>query len=178
MLYNFDLASYTKAIQDSESGGDYSANNGIAFGAYQFTQPTLDYLQQKYSLPILNQFDNSTQSLQDKYFSYFVSDILNYIQTNGLETYIGQPVLGANKYPYSVPINIYGLVAGAHLGGESGLNNFLLYGNDPSDSYGTHISDYIAKFSDTIGIYLSAFGGSKKKYTIVTRIRYFHNNIK
>ena len=180
MLYNFDLNSYSEAIQSSESqgGGGYAANNGIAFGAYQFTRSTLDYLQQKYNLPSLNTFDNTTAALQDEYFQYFVNDILNFIQTNNLNQYIGSTVTGANAYPYQVQINIYGLVAGAHLGGETGLMNFLLYGIDSSDSNGTHISDYVAKFSDEIGIYLTALSGSKKKYIIVARYRRFYPSVK
>lgn len=175
MLYNFNLDAYTAAIQDSESGANYAANNGIAFGAYQFTQDTLNYLAQKYNLPSLTIFDDSTKALQDEYFSYFVNDILNYIQVNGLDSYIGSLVIGANKYPYQVQINIYGLVAGAHLGGEGGLLNYLEYGIDKSDSNGTYISDYIAKFSDEIQTYLTASGGSKKKYTISVRYRRFIN---
>lgn len=179
MLFNFDINAYEQAIKDSESyGGDYSASNGIAFGAYQFTQSTLNYLQQKYNLPTLTTFDNSTANLQDTYFQYFVNDILNFINTNNLEQYIGTLVIGANKYPYQVPINIYGLVAGAHLGGETGLQNFLLYNIDHDDSpnhngTGTFISDYIAKFSDTIQTYIAASSGSKKKYTLIVRYRRF-----
>ena len=163
MLFNFDINAYEQAIKDSESGGSYSANNGIAFGAYQFTNSTLNYLQQKYNLPVLTIFDNSTAALQDKYFEAFVSDILDFINKSNLELYVGLPVIGANKYPYQVPINIYGLVAGAHIGGETGLQNYLLYGSDHSDSNGTYISDYIAKFSDEITTYLAASSGSKKK---------------
>jgi len=178
MLFNFDINAYEQAIKDSESGGDYSANNGIAKGAYQFTQSTLNYLQQKYNLPALTVFDNSTASLQDEYFQSFVSDILDFINTNNLQQYIGFPVIGANKYPYQVPINIYGLVAGAHIGGETGLRSFLLYGIDHDDSpnhngTGTFISDYIAKFSDEITTYLAASSGSKKKYSCVVRYRRF-----
>jgi len=173
MLFNFDINAYEQAIKDSESGGNYSANNGIAYGAYQFTQSTLNYLQQKYNLPALTVFDSSTASLQDKYFQSFVSDILDFINKNNLQQYIGFPVIGANKYPYQVPINIYGLVAGAHIGGEGGLENYLLYNQDHSDSDGTFISDYIAKFSDEITTYLAASSGSKKKYSIVVRYRRF-----
>lgn len=178
MLYNFNLPAYTQAIQDSESSGNYSANNGIAFGAYQFTQDTLNYLQQKYNLPILSQFDNSTKNLQDEYFSYFVSDILDFIQKNSLDFYLGTTITGANKYPYSVPANIYGLVAGAHLGGETGLKNFLTLGIDHDDSphhdgTGTFISDYIAKFSDELSNNM-VVSDSKKK-SIITRYRRNYN---
>ncbi len=173
MLFNFDINAYEQAIKDSESGGSYSANNGIAYGAYQFTQSTLNYLQQKYNLPALTIFDNSTANLQDQYFNAFVTDILDFINNNNLESYIGLPVIGANKYPYQVSINIYGLVAGAHIGGETGLLNYLQYNQDHSDSNGTFISDYIAKFSDEIQTYLAASSGSKKKYTCIVRYRRF-----
>lgn len=171
MQSNFDINTYSDLIKASESRGNYSANNGIAFGAYQFTRDTLDYLQAKYNLQPLNVFDNTTATLQDEYFSYFVSDILNFIENNQLNNYIGFYVTGANKYPYQVPVTIYGLVAGAHLGGETGLKNFLTKGIDNPDSNGTYISDYIAKFSSE-----TATSGQKKNirthrfYTLINHV--------
>jgi hypothetical protein len=64
--------------------------------------------------------------------------------------YIGTTVKGANKYPVTIPANIYGLLGGAHLAGAGGVIKFFTTGKDSTDALGTHTSDYIAKFSDKV----------------------------
>ena len=46
-----------------------------------------------------------------------------------------------------VPITLSGLIAGAHLKGIGGINQFL-EGKDNVDALGTKISEYIYKFGD------------------------------
>lgn len=44
-------------------------------------------------------------------------------------------------------LNIYGVLAGAHLGGRAGMEKYLTNGYNPSDNLGTSLSDYYKKFS-------------------------------
>ena len=78
----------------------------------------------------------SDPALQDKAFSAYTADLVRQIKTQGLDKYIGQN-----------GITMDGLVAGAHLGGMGGLRGYLVDGRDPADRLGTHISDYVSKFS-------------------------------
>lgn len=144
-------------IASSESDQDYSAvypkgsrpEDATALGRYQFTRNRINYLSNLYNLtnPTNTEFLNSAK-LQDNFFYYHIKDILNYITSNGLEKYLNQSVTGKNN-DITIPINIYGLIAGAHLGGSGGLRLFLTTNGsyDPEDSLGTSISDYVAKFS-------------------------------
>jgi hypothetical protein len=64
-----------------------------------------------------------------------------YIQRLGLSQYIGQTING-------VAITQSGLIAGAHLVGVGGLQNWLRSGgaNVPRDGNGVPVSDYVAQF--------------------------------
>jgi len=139
----------------SEGGGNYRAvykdKNGVpkAFGKYQFIEARLKDVSRFMNIPepSINVF-LANRDLQDSFFYAHCLMIYNYIKENNLDTYIGSEVIGRNKYPVKTTINIYGLIGGSHLGGETGLKNFLVNGVDRRDALGTYISDYVAKFSD------------------------------
>lgn len=161
-LQNF--SDFRFLLVDSESTSNYRANNGIAFGLYQFTKARIktvaEYLNE--SIPSVELF-LTDRAMQDRFFLAHIELILAYIELNQLLTFEGKLITGKNKYPQTVPVNIYGIVAGAHLGGESGVKNFLQNNVDRKDKFGTYISDYVAKFSDKMQIVLAS-----KKKTLIT----------
>jgi hypothetical protein len=67
---------------------------------------------------------------------------MDYVMSKGLDQYMGQDVRGVMIDPAAV-------MAMAHLGGRSGMRQFIETGGeyDPSDKFGTKLSDYGKKFS-------------------------------
>lgn len=150
----FDFQTYKNLLGQSESSSDYATNTGNgAYGRYQFLESTINWIANILGQipPTIESF-LSSPSLQDQYLNEYVNQSLKYIAQNGLENFIGRNIIGrGNKI--NTTINIYGLVAGAHLGGNGNLKRFLVDNIDASDhsnikTGGTFISDYIAKFSD------------------------------
>ena len=131
----------------SESSNNYNANNGIAFGRYQFTKPLIqdiaDSLQ--ISTPSVNDFLRNPK-MQDLFFETTVKKLEKKILSDEfLKNQIGKTITG-KKNNVTTTINIHGLIAGAWIGGLGGLNKLFAYGEDAYDG-NTYVSDYIAKFS-------------------------------
>ena len=143
----------------SESSGNYDAVNEQGYmGKYQFGDARLkDFLMANKGYDkdldkdkkIIDVFKNdfiNTPSLQEDVMTWHVDDINSYIDSRELDKYIGKKIGG-------VIITREGLIAGAHLGGRTGLREFLETGmkihgdEDEKDKEGTYISDYIMKFS-------------------------------
>jgi len=143
----------------SESSGNYDAVNEQGYmGKYQFGDARLtDFLTANKGYDkdldkdkkIIDVFKNdfiNTPSLQEDVMTWHVDDINSYIDSRELDKYIGKKIGG-------VIITREGLIAGAHLGGRTGLRGFLETGmkihsdEDHKDKEGTYISDYIMKFS-------------------------------
>ena len=143
----------------SESSGNYDAVNEQGYmGKYQFGDARLtDFLTANEGYDkdldkdkkIISTFKNNfmdTPSLQEDVMTWHVDDINSYIDSRELDKYIGKKIGG-------VTITKEGLIAGAHIGGRTGLREFLETGmkihgdEDESDVLGTYISDYIMKFS-------------------------------
>lgn len=146
---DFDLNKFAYVLGDQESGNNYeNKDNPIAYGRYQFTVPRLNTLMDNYSLPAWYNEDyfDSHHALQDLYFSYHVQDILNFVDTENLTRFIGIEKTSKGT-KHTGKINIYGLVAGAHLGGNGGLNNYLLGRHDAFDG-NKYVSDYVVDFSN------------------------------
>lgn len=144
--YNFNFNSFANQLGLSESTNNYSTNTGNgAFGKYQFTASTIDTVSNE--LQIDTTIDNflATPNLQDSFYYQYVNDILNFIASKKLDTFLGKPIQG-KKNNINTTINIYGLVAGGWLAGMGGLENYLLNNDDRFDG-ATYTSDYIAKFS-------------------------------
>ena len=133
----------------AESSGKYDAENKYGYvGKYQFGDARLqDFKDANKDYKDFNkkEFMNNP-SLQEDVFSWHVDDINSYIDSRDLDKYIGKKIGG-------VIITREGLIAGAHLGGRTGLREFLETGmkihgdEDEKDKEGTYISDYIMKFS-------------------------------
>ena len=115
-------------------------------GAYQFGDARLE----DYKVANNEEFSNeeflNSRELQDKVFNWHTSDIVKYIQDNGLDKVIGTKVNG-------VTITLNGLVAAAHLGGKFGMRRYVQSGFDKKfnkeDSNGTSLFDYIKRFELT-----------------------------
>jgi len=126
----------------SESSNKYDVVNDKGYmGKYQFGDARLeDFKNANKDYKFTKKEFLNDPSLQEDVFSWHVEDINSYIDSRGLDKYIGTEING-------VTITRDGLIAGAHLGGKTGLKNFLSTGKDKEDSYGTSISEYITKFS-------------------------------
>lgn len=132
-----------------ESSNNYAENEiSYAYGRFQFTMDEINYLNNKYNLGFIDSVSFLLNSnLQDEYEKAEIFEDYNFIMDNNLNKYIGQILNG-------VQINIFGLLAGAHLGGRQGLLNYLTTKFNPSDELGTSISDYIYLFSKSMEPYL------------------------
>ena len=136
------LAPFTDKMKKSESSGDYEVVNKEGYmGAYQFGDDRLaDYKKATKSTFSKDEFLENAE-LQDKVFDWHVNDITEYMFKKGLDSWIGQKILG-------VEVTKDGLIAVAHLGGKSGLKKFLESDGEynPEDSQGTSLLDYLRKF--------------------------------
>jgi len=131
----------------SESSGDYDAEyeskKGNKYvGKWQFGNARLTDFKnanKKFKDLTMDQFKDSP-SIQNEVWDWHVDDINSYIDSRELDKYIGTELNG-------VTITREGLIAGAHIGGRTGLKNFLTKGAEGTDELGTTITDYIMKFS-------------------------------
>jgi len=152
--YNFNFDSYRQLLGKVESNNDYEAVNKSsgALGRYQFIPETLDYLRQKFSLDDwinANEFLHN-HNLQDKYLQAFIKDNRDSIISKGLNVYLGETIKGRLLYPeLTAKLNWYGLHAGSHLGGVTGLQRFLVSNIDADDRHAA-ISDYCVYFSSKL----------------------------
>jgi hypothetical protein len=138
---------FKKSLGISESGGKYDNDLHEYWGKYQFGEARRKDIEQMLGLPHLTRAE-FTPEMQERFFTVHVQDIENKIYNAGLDKYFNTPIQGKSNSRVA-QINKYGLIAGAHLGGFEGLKKHFSSNGvyDPADSFGTHISDYIAKFS-------------------------------
>jgi len=152
-MYLFNLKKYKELLGYMESKNNYTISNSIgALGKYQFMSETLNSLQALYNLPAWKNANYflSRPDLQETYLDYLVKDTLAYIKNNDLEKYIGQQVTGTKRFKtLTAPLNIYGMLAAAHLSGVNNLKSFLIFGANPDDGF-TSLSDYAALFSSKL----------------------------
>lgn len=137
---------FRKRMRESESSGrsDILTQTGRgdeAGGYYQFTPARLkDYSKATGEKVTMEKFIGDPE-LQGRVMDWHEQDILDYAMNNNLDQYIGQEVGG-------VMIDPSAIIGMAHLGGRLGMREFLESGGkiDPSDRFGTKISDYGKKF--------------------------------
>jgi len=137
---------FRKRMRESESSGrsDILTQTGrgdMAGGYYQFTPDRLkDYSKATGEKVTMKKFI-ADPDLQGRVMDWHEQDILDYAMNNNLDQYIGQEIGG-------VMIDPSALVGMAHLGGRLGMREFLESGGEynPSDRFGTKISDYGKKF--------------------------------
>jgi hypothetical protein len=154
---NFSLPLFSDSLGQMESGNDYQKTNLIsgALGKYQFMTSTLDNLKNIFSLPDWKSKENflSDPDLQEKYFYYHCKNILSLIDNKDFLDFYGTIVNGRKRFKnVFAPANIYGIIAGCHLGGVGGCRKFVKGIKDPDDGF-TSISDYVAFFSDSLKNY-------------------------
>jgi len=138
---------FRKAMRESESSGnagiltDIGGGRTVA-GAYQFSKPRLTEYKAATGEDFTQDEFLADEDLQDRVMSWHEQDIINYAMDNGLDQYMGQEIGGVVVDPASI-------MAMAHLGGRSGMRQFIETGGEynPKDKFGTRLSDYGKKFS-------------------------------
>ena len=134
---------FKEQMAQSESSGRTDVVNPEGFmGAYQFGEDRLSDFKKDTGMDFSKEQFLKDKDLQDQVFDWHVNDINSYIDSRNLDKYIGTELDG-------ITITREGLVAGAHLGGRTGLRKYLETDGkyNPEDSNGTSISDYVKKFS-------------------------------
>ncbi len=128
---------------ESQGLGGYNAQNSEGYvGKYQFGDARLtDFRDATGKDFTMEQFKDSP-ALQEEVVQWHQKDISDYASDTGLDKYKGQTING-------VLINDDSIMAMAHLGGKSGMRQFIESGGeyDPADSNGTTLSAYGMKFS-------------------------------
>ena len=138
---------FRKAMRQSESSGnagiltDIGGGRTVA-GAYQFSEPRLKEYRKASGEKFSTDDFLADPDLQTRVMDWHEQDIMDYVVNKGLDQYMGQDVRGVMIDPAAV-------MAMAHLGGRSGMRQFIETGGeyDPSDKFGTKLSDYGKKFS-------------------------------
>lgn len=161
----FGFFQYKNLLGLMESSNNYKAVSGSgALGKYQFMPTTLNALRKTYNLTHwINQdvFLNSPY-LQEMYIGAQIRDSKDFLSNNNLTRFIGSDVTGSKRYHHiTVPLSIYGLLAGVHLAGAGNVAGYFETGYDPDDGT-TSLSDYMAFFSKNLKsandlFYYSAF---------------------
>ena len=134
-------------MRQSESSGnagiltDIGGGRTVA-GAYQFSEPRLKEYKKASGEDFSQDDFLADPDLQARVMDWHEQDIMDYVMSKGLDQYMGQDVRGVQIDPAAV-------LAMAHLGGRSGMRQFIETGGeyDPADKFGTKISDYGKKFS-------------------------------
>ena len=141
-----NLFLYPESLIETESGGDLTAYNDLeGHGGYighggrmQFGGSRLHEAAKAGVIPEMSALEYSQQPLevQEAVEQWHFSHINRYIDRNNLDRFIGTEIAG-------VPITRNGIIAMAHLGGNSGARQFLESGGtyNPSDG-NTYLSDY------------------------------------
>jgi len=143
-----DTSGVREALRANESGGrtdvvDFNKEDGKDHvGLYQFGQGRLDDYNKANGTSITTeQLKEMSAEEQEKIADWHFDDIDAYIDSNNLEKYVGQTIGG-------VTITRSSMIAMAHLGGKSGMKQFLETDGkyDPSDG-ATKLSDYARDFA-------------------------------
>lgn len=143
-----DTSGVREALRANESGGrtdvvDFNKEDGKEHvGLYQFGQDRLDdYNKANGTSVTVEQLKEMSAEEQEKIADWHFDDIDAYIDSNNLEKYVGQTIGG-------VTITRSSMIAMAHLGGKSGMKQFLETDGkyNPSDGK-TKLSDYARDFA-------------------------------
>jgi hypothetical protein len=134
---------FREALGRSESGGRYDIVNDEGYsGKYQWGPDRLaDYNKAMGTNFSMEDF-LADSALQENAQAWHEDDIMNYVFEKGLDRYLGKTVSGVTMTPEA-------MIAMGHLGGKSGMRQFIESGGEynPSDSLGTSLRDYARKFS-------------------------------
>ena len=149
-----EFEKFAEALGKRESNNNYQAKNVYGYmGRWQFGMARLCDLGYTERKPGTTGFNNTmfqwktgysqeyflnTPNFQDNVFREHCNDHIENINARFLN-YLGKKI-------NNIEITLSGCVAGAHLGGINGVNNFLTKAYDSSDANGTRISQYIEEF--------------------------------
>jgi hypothetical protein len=114
-------------------------------GLIQMGQARLQDYNEKYGTNFTpDTFSQLPEGEQRKINNWHYRDISTFIRNEGLDEYVGEEINGTILTESS-------LVAVAHLGGKTGLKNYLISGGekDRKDSNGTYMSTYAKDFADS-----------------------------
>lgn len=135
------------ALGESESGNNYKSINaeGCA-GRWQFCPKSVGG-------PGWGKYDGDVQgwindpAYQNQQMEAYTRNHWAQIVQAGLTKFLGQTISSPNG---PIKVTPAALLGGAHLGGIGRLSNFLENGVNQADAGGTTISNYMAKFQNTI----------------------------
>jgi len=154
--FGFDFVRYAIELANMESSWNYTIINSVgAMGKYQFMPSTVRGLFKKYTLPDWKNPEHFTTSanapdIQEAYFFAFVTDNLATYKRRNLNQFVGNCTKGRLRFAHLTSrVNIYGIMAGGHLGGMRGVENYLKGKSDADDGL-TSISDYVTLFSSKL----------------------------
>jgi hypothetical protein len=129
-----DLGFYTPGEGENASGNTWTGNKWSG----TFNIPGMP------DVKTINDFlkGPNAKAAQDIVFANHVNDIDNKIRADGLTGYVGTTL------PDGTPITMDGMRAAAHLGGYTGMKNYVTSGGkiDPDDGR-THLSTYMNRFA-------------------------------
>ena len=141
---------FPESLIATESGGNWAAQNNETgssgrkghFGRLQFGKDRLDESRKALGKDFTTEEFLQNPELQQEVENWHFNDINSYISKNGLDQFLGKEVKGTVMTPGSMQ-------AVAHLGGKAGLKRFLTDPDyNPSDSFGTHLTDYASKHAN------------------------------
>lgn len=158
------------ANTESRGTGDLTAKNvnpdGKMFaGRYQFGDDRLaDYNAVAGTNYTAKDMLNMPEAEQEKIADWHFSDISKFIKSEGLDKYIGTEING-------VTLTESSLVAVAHLGGKSGLKQFLLTDGkyNEKDSNGTSLTDYARTHAMAGGLEETSTAGDRTQETFIIK---------
>jgi len=131
-----NLSDFLDDIGFRESSDNYDTVNSLGYlGRYQFGGNLLKRLGFKVSK---REF-LSNPTLQDKAMVTLLIHNKKHLQTY-IDRWDGEVVNG-------IHITESGILAAAHLAGQGNVRKFFKSGTDPSDAYGTSLTEYLDEFS-------------------------------
>ncbi|MDD3310713.1 hypothetical protein, partial [Pseudodesulfovibrio sp.] len=142
------LEGYLGSLGQREASGKYNTKNSLGYlGKYQMGPATLTdtgYMKGgkwtgKDGIHSEKDFLNSPE-VQEKAIRDLTEKQWSYAKEKGLDKYVGETING-------IEITKSGIIAAVHLKGAGGAKPFFETGgkDDPTDAYGTHVSEYVKK---------------------------------
>ncbi|ARO14435.1 hypothetical protein BVG79_01089 [Ketogulonicigenium robustum] len=131
------MADFRNALAMAESGGDYGVTNTLGYmGRYQFGDDRLTDFQRATGQQFTREQFLGSPDLQEAAYAWHIADI-----DRQLAPLVGAVVGGQT-------MDRDALRGMAHLGGVGGARRYVESGGayNPSDAYGTALSDYAGRF--------------------------------
>ena len=98
-MYKFNYDYFSNVLGMSESSNNYKAQNGIAYGKYQFIQSTFERILDELGVGAVTPAEFlENPSLQETAFRGYVNEIINFItEATDLFEYLGKPIKGRSN---------------------------------------------------------------------------------